>query len=31
MILFKHGSVAARVTGAMPKKRLEEQLEPALT
>ena len=30
MILFKHGSVAARVVGAMPKKRLEAELEPAL-
>ena len=31
MILFKHGQPAARVVGAMPKKKLEEQLEPALT
>ena len=30
MILFKHGQVATKVIGAMPKKRLEEQLEPAL-
>ena len=30
MILFKHGQVAAKVVGAMPKKRLEQQLEPAL-
>ena len=30
LILFKHGQVAAKVIGALPKKRLEEQLEPAL-
>ena len=30
MILFKDGQPAARVVGAMPKKRLEQQLEPAL-
>ena len=30
LILFKHGQVAAKVIGAMPKKRLEAQLEPAL-
>ena len=30
MILFKHGQPAARVVGAMPKKRLEAELEPAL-
>jgi thioredoxin len=30
MILFKHGQVAATVVGAMPKKRIEQQLEPAL-
>src|SRR3954463_53072 len=30
MILFKHGQVAAKVIGAMPKKRLEQELEPAL-
>jgi thioredoxin 1 len=30
MILFKHGQVAAKVIGAMPKKRLEQQLEPVL-
>jgi thioredoxin 1 len=30
MILFKHGQVAAKVIGAMPKKRLEAELEPAL-
>ena len=30
LILFKHGSIAAKVIGAMPKKRLEAELEPAL-
>ncbi len=30
LILFKHGAVAAKVIGAMPKKRLEAELEPAL-
>jgi thioredoxin 1 len=30
MILFKQGQVATKVIGAMPKKRLEAQLEPAL-
>ena len=30
LILFKHGAPAATVVGAMPKKRLEAQLEPAL-
>jgi len=30
MILFKHGAPAATVVGALPKKRLEAQLEPAL-
>ena len=30
MILFKHGQVAAKVIGAMPKRRLEQELEPAL-
>jgi len=30
LILFKQGSVAAKVIGALPKKRLEAQLEPAL-
>lgn len=29
MILFKHGSVAKRVVGAMPKRRLEQELELA--
>src|SRR5215218_2488536 len=29
MILFKHGQPAARVVGALPKKRLEAELEPA--
>ena len=31
MILFKNGEVAKKVIGAMPKKRLEAELEPALT
>jgi thioredoxin 1 len=30
LILFKQGQVAAKVIGAMPKKRLEAELEPAL-
>ena len=30
MILFKDGDAAKRVVGAMPKKRLEAELEPAL-
>ncbi|MEA2293722.1 MAG: thioredoxin 1 [Solirubrobacteraceae bacterium] len=30
LILFKHGEVAAKVIGALPKKRLEAELEPAL-
>ena len=30
LILFKHGQVATKVIGAMPKKRLEAELEPAL-
>src|SRR3712207_6310574 len=30
MILFKHGQVPAKVIGAMPKRRLEAELEPAL-
>jgi thioredoxin 1 len=30
LILFKHGQVAKTVIGAMPKKRLEAELEPAL-
>ena len=31
MILFKNGEVAKKVVGAMPKARLESELEPALT
>ena len=31
LILFKNGQVAKKVIGAMPKKRLEAELEPALT
>ena len=30
MVLFRNGQEAARIQGAMPKKRLEQQLEPAL-
>src|SRR3954470_3924202 len=30
MILFRNGQEAARIQGAMPKKRIEAQLEPAL-
>ena len=31
LILFRHGQEAKRVIGAYPKKRLEAELEPALT
>ncbi len=31
MILFRNGQVATKVVGALPRKRLEAQLEPALT
>ena len=31
MILFKDGAIAKKVVGAMPKRRLEAELEPALT
>jgi thioredoxin 1 len=31
MILFKGGETAKRIVGAMPKRRLEAELEPALT
>ncbi len=30
LILFKHGAPAAKVVGALPKKRLEAELDPAL-
>ena len=30
LILFKDGAVAKKVIGAMPKRRLEAELEPAL-
>ena len=30
MILFRNGAEAKRIQGAMPKKRLEAELEPAL-
>jgi thioredoxin 1 len=31
MILFKNGEIAKKVIGAMPKRRLEAELEPVLT
>ncbi|CAN5483944.1 thioredoxin [soil metagenome] len=31
LILFKGGSEAKRIVGALPKRRLEAELEPALT
>jgi thioredoxin 1 len=31
MLLFRGGAEAKRIQGAMPKKRLEAELEPALT
>ena len=31
MILFQGGQVSKRIVGAMPKKKLEAELEPALT
>ena len=31
MILFKDGAIAKKVIGAMPKRRLEAELEPSLT
>ncbi len=30
LILFKHGQMAKKVIGALPKQRLEQELEPAL-
>jgi thioredoxin 1 len=30
MILFRNGQVAKKIIGAMPKKRIEAELEPAL-
>jgi thioredoxin 1 len=30
MILFKDGAIAKKIIGAMPKRRLEAELEPAL-
>ena len=30
MLLFRNGAEAARIQGAMPKKRLQAELEPAL-
>ena len=31
MVLFRNGAEAKRIQGAMPKKRLEAELEPALS
>jgi thioredoxin 1 len=31
MVLFRNGQEAKRIQGAMPKRRLEAELEPALT
>ncbi|MGH2945250.1 MAG: thioredoxin [Solirubrobacteraceae bacterium] len=31
MILFRNGAEAKRIQGAMPKKRIEAELQPALT
>jgi thioredoxin 1 len=31
LLLFRNGQVAKRIQGAMPKKRLEAEIEPALT
>jgi thioredoxin 1 len=31
MVLFRNGAEAKRIQGAMPKKRLEAELEPSLT
>ena len=31
MILFRNGAEAKRIVGALPKRRLEAELEPALT
>jgi hypothetical protein len=30
MILFKNGDAVKRIVGAMPKQRIETELEPAL-
>jgi thioredoxin 1 len=30
LLLFRNGQVAKRIQGAMPKKRLEQEIEPAL-
>ncbi len=30
LILFKHGQIAKQIIGALPKKRLEQEIEPAL-
>jgi thioredoxin 1 len=30
LIVFKHGEIAKKIVGAMPKKRLQQEIEPAL-
>ena len=30
LIVFKHGQIAKQIIGALPKKRLEQEIEPAL-
>lgn len=30
LIVFKHGQIAKQIVGALPKKRLEQEIEPAL-
>jgi thioredoxin len=30
LILFRHGEVAHKIVGALPKKRLEQEIEPVL-
>lgn len=30
LIVFRHGQVAKQIIGALPKKRLEQEIEPAL-
>ena len=30
LIVFKHGQIAKQIVGALPKKRLEQEIQPAL-
>jgi thioredoxin 1 len=30
LIVFKHGEIAKKIVGAMPKRRLQQEIEPAL-